>query len=130
MLLSQLIDDLATLPITGVKRQFAAPPTQVNTADMPLAFPRVPKGEVSVNTIGGGVRPSAWTVELVCVIEAAGQSTQPANFEATVELIDAINAALEAYAAVGPVDHWAIKQDIEGIGDAGYWVIVASVEAS
>lgn len=130
MLLADVVDDLATLPITGVKRQYSAPPQQVSTADMPLTFPRVPRGKVTVSTLSGLAASPMWAVDLVCVLEAAGQSTQPTNFSGAVGMIDAMNAALEGYAAVGCANSWEIRQDMEFIGDTAYWVLIASVEAS
>ena len=70
------------------------------------------------------------TCDLVIAVEAMGQNTQPANYAKALGVIDALQATLADEALGGVVDSWTMRLDAEQIGDAAYWVIVATVTGS
>jgi len=122
------VSALVGLTVTGVKRKFAAPPTQLNTADLPAMYPRIPQAaEGGLTAEGQGGWPRL-TGELVFVIEPIGQSRQPSNFAATVTMIDAINTTLRAATLTKSKHSWTVRR--EGVnlgGDTDYWALVATV---
>lgn len=119
---------LAGLTITGIKRKFPAPPTQLNTADLPAMYPRIPQaqeGGLTAEGQGGWPRIQG---ELVVILEPIGQSLQRSNFAATVAMIDAINATLRAAQLTKSKHSWTVRR--EGVnlgGDTDYWALVATV---
>lgn len=121
---------LASLPVTGVVKAYNAPPTQINTAQLPAQWPRLPSGETQIATMTGAAGLPSLTCDLVVAVEAYGQNSQPTNYAKALTIIDALQAALTAEALDGVVDSWAMRLEVEGIGDVGYWVIVATVTGS
>lgn len=119
---------LTDLTITGVTRVHDEPPHQLNTADLPAMYPRLPEQENEVISLGGTVGLATRTCELVFLVEPAMQNTNAANFAATVALVDAIETALTGL-SVGSIDRWTIRQETATFGDTPYWALVASVEA-
>lgn len=71
------------------------------------------------------------TCEYVVLVEAAGLSSLSANYTDSITIIDRVQAALKAEMAANLViDSWAIRMDIELIGDTPYWAIVVTVQGS
>jgi len=121
---------LAALPVTGVVKLYTSPPTQLTTAQLPAMWPRLPQGETQIVAMTGGTGLPALTCDLVIAVEVLGQNTQPANYAKALTTIDALQTALIAEALDGVVDSWALRLDVEQIGDTAYWVIVATVTGS
>ncbi len=93
--LAAYVADLAALTVTGVTRSYSAPPVQINTADLPCMYPRLPQlADNPVTACGQGGWP-IHTAELVIMVEPLGQNLQPTNFAAVLALIDALQAALQ-----------------------------------
>jgi hypothetical protein len=126
----EYVATLAGLTVPGVVKAYSAPPSQLSTAQLPAMWPRLPSGERAVVTLGNGVGLTTRTLDLVLAVEAAGQGTQPTNYSRALTLIDALDAALEAAAEDGTLDEWALRVDVEQIGDVLYWAIVATVTGS
>lgn len=121
---------LAGLIVTGVVKRYSAPPTQLSTAQLPAQWPRLPQGETTIASLGGEMGLPSFTCDLVVAIEVIGQNTQPANYAKCLAVIDAMQTALTTEALDGVVDTWTLRMDVEQIGDAAYWVIVATVTGS
>ena len=121
---------LAGLDVTGVVKRYGAPPTQLSTAQLPAQWARLPSGETAIASMGGQMGLPSLTCDLVIAVEVIGQNTQPANYAKALGIIDALQAALANEALGGVVDTWTMRIDGEAIGDAAYWVIVATVTGS
>lgn len=126
---ADFVGALGGMTVTGVTKKMTSPPRQVNTAQLPLLFPRLPRGESGAVTFTGaeGVRRVA--CDVVILIEAVGQSTMPTNFALALTLMDNLDAALATLATTNQnVDDWVIRQDAEALADGTqFWVLVATV---
>ena len=130
MTYTEYVAMLADLTVTGVTKRYPTPPTQINTAQLPAQWPRLPQGETTIASVGGQMGLPSLTCDLVIAVEAMGQNTQPANYSRALAVIDALQATLADEALGGVVDSWTLRLDAEQIGDAAYWVIVATVTGS
>lgn len=121
---------LAGLAVTGVTRRFNSPPSQLSTAQLPAQWPRLPVGETNVVTVSGGIDLPEITCDLVVVIEAMGQNTQPSNWTKAIGIIDAMHMTLTDEANNGILDRWTLRLQPEVIGETAFWVIAATVTGS
>lgn len=122
---------LAGLTVTGVKRKFTAPPTRINTADLPATYPRLPQGQEGPMTAEGEGGWPSLTCELVMIVEPLGQNLQPTNFAATLTLIDNLSTALRNTSLAKSKNRWVIRQQAVNFGtETNYWTLVASVTAN
>ena len=122
---------LADLTVTGIKRKARSIPDQLNPADIPYQFVRLPDGrEGPLTADGEGGWPNR-TVELVIVASPVGLSRQPTNHALVLTLIDALTTTLRAVAATNTISQsklsWEIRGEIDFIGDTEYWLIVAPI---
>jgi len=130
MTYTEYVATLAGLVVTGVVKRYTSPPTQLSTAQLPAQWARLPQGETTIASMGGQMGLPSLTCDLVVAVEAMGQNTQPANYARALAIIDALQATLADEALGGVVDSWQMRLDAEQIGDAAYWVIVATVTGS
>ena len=120
------INTLEALEVSGCTvRHSKGPPVKLST--LPAQFAQFPAGERRALHKGD----STWkrlTVDLVIAVEKAGQATQPINYEASIALMDALEAALEGLGVVGSiVPDWDIGLDEVTISGQRYWAAVATV---
>jgi len=127
---TEYVTTLAGLSVAGVVKTYTAPPTQMNTAQLPAQWVRLPSGETQVVTLAGGVGIPSFSCDLVIAVEAVSQNTQPVNYAKALALLDALQATLTTEALDGVADSWSLRLDSEQIGTAWYWVIVATVTGS
>lgn len=130
MSLATFAADIADMTVSGVVRKYTAPPDQVNHADLPCSYPRLPEAERETVTLTSETGLRSMAIELVVVVEAIQQGLNTVNFPAAVGLIDALDTALTTEAAAGVVDSWATRLDADYIGDTAYWLLVCRVEGS
>lgn len=121
---------VADLSVTGVTTALQSFPDQINTALLPLSYPRLPEGdEAQLTTDGEGGWPTM-TIERVFVVQPVMQSIDELNHAATLELIDNINAALRGV-AIGQIGKskikWSTRARIVPLGNTEYWGIVVRV---
>ncbi|HFD38537.1 MAG TPA: hypothetical protein ENJ31_01620 [Anaerolineae bacterium] len=126
---NDLVDGLGSLVVSGVTRRFEdGPPAKLNAADLPAQWVQMPTGEDAPISVA-----ETWPVrraELVIAVEAVGQSTNPANFAATVDLMDALSSALEGF-SLGTIDpQWDIRLDGVLVAGNAYWAAIAEVTVS
>ena len=119
----------SNLSVTGVTRSLAYTPSQVSTADMPLAFPRLPEIEVSTGPLSGDqFDVDTGTVEYVIVVNAHSQSTAAANYSTALTLTDNLLAALESSAESLGIQSVTMRHEYDSFGsDTPYLVLVATV---
>lgn len=119
---------LAALSVTGVTRNLTTPPASIETADLPAMWPGLPRGEeppFTFQTSGG------WpeiTCELIIAVEPIGQSTQSANYTATLSIMDALCTALRGAEIGRSLLRWTINTNVQVVvGSTTYWAVVATV---
>lgn len=129
------VDGLEGLTISGVVKQHTqGPPAAINSGELPCSWVQLPavSSEERGLAFGGGGREDRLRAEVVYAVEAYGQGTQPINFDATVDGVDNLTAALRGSTAhelaTGPLT-WQIRTDAVDVGKVIYWAVIASVEA-
>lgn len=124
------IADLATLSVTGVTRAYDHTPAQLNTADLPSLYVRLPSGENQSVTLTAlrGLRQA--TCEVVIAVEPVRQNRNEPNFATCIGLLDALEDAIAANALTWGIDSWSMRVEVDFIGDSDYWLIVAAVQGS
>jgi hypothetical protein len=121
---------VAGVSVTGVTTAYTSPPSQLNTAALPVSYPRLPELEREVIAFGYQAGLQSSTVEMVFLIEPIMQNLSSANFASMTALVDAIDTAYAANAATIGIDRWNIRQETSAYGETEYWALVATVEAS
>lgn len=124
------VSGVAGISISGVTRTYTAPPSTINTADLPASYPRLPGGENETATLTYGRGLHTAVVELCVVLEPVRQNTNSVNYSAALTMFDAIKTALTSNASTYGIDRWGIQIEIDRIGDVDYWQLVARVEGS
>lgn len=128
---ADFVDNISGMAITGVTRQYTAPPQQLSTADLPASYPRLPVADNQSVTLTHARGLLAVAAELVVVMEPYRQGTNVTNFGACVDMIDAIETAIAANASDYGIDRWNIALQIEEYGvDRPHWQLVARIEGS
>ncbi len=130
MTYTSFVNALASITVTGVKRQYTAPPSQLSSADLPAMHPQLPEHTQDVISIASNTGLFTAACELAIVIKANQQGTAAANFAECLTMLDALNNALIDNTSALNIDRWSMRQDGVTYGDTAYWTIVARVEAS
>lgn len=128
--LRAFVDALADLDIDGVRRKRKVMPTEINRADLPMSYVRIPDASRSTSTLSYGMDLRHGVAELVVVVAPMLTGTQERNFYATVDMVDAIADALVTNAAALGMDGYEIRSEEDTMSDVAYWALVARVEAS
>lgn len=127
---TSFIAALSGLTVTGVTRSYGEPPQQVNTADLPIMFTRLPAGDEAPIT---GQSNGGWPTlraDLVVLVEPYHQNKSSLNYAKALTLMDAMSVALRASdLAEGPT-RWSIETRLDGVGDVPYWMIIANVQTT
>ena len=125
------VNNIAGMSISGVTRQYTAPPQQLSTADLPASYPRLPIADNQSVTLTHGRGLLTAAAEIVVVMEPYRQSTNVVNFAACVTMIDSIETAIVANANTYDIDRWNIVLQVEEYGiDRPHWQLVARIEGS
>lgn len=121
------VESVANLSVTGVRRRHLSPPAQINSADLPLSFPRVPSQTFVRRTFEGA--DYTGLVELVVVVSPDTLNLKPNVFAEAVALVDNLNSA---FGALPVIDTWSVRLGAESFdgGATAYTVLVATVEGS
>jgi hypothetical protein len=127
-----MIAGLCALPVAGVKRVLDYQPTQANTADLPLLFPSLPRGEHRVATLTGGMDLPVMRVNLAILVEPTLQGRAEPTWEKCVALIDAQIETLDGAVLTVGVVGYSTRLEVYtfGAGDnaTAYWTLVTEVE--
>jgi hypothetical protein len=128
---TSFVGTLGGLTVTGVKKKYAFPPSQLDTAHMPCQFVRLPDSTTPIGTFSGAPQLDTVTAEIVIVIEPWAQSTNATSFALMLTMIDNLTAALKAeMAANQQINTWTISSRPTDVGTNEYWSLVATVEGS
>lgn len=129
---SAFVNSLEALVVSGVTRRLSSSsPQSLNSVDLPTQWVAAPSGNESAITSGAEGGWSSLKADLIIAYEAVGQDTGPANFVATVTMLDSVTTALRGATAIclGPL-RWDVKVAIVSVAGNTYWAIIASVEGS
>jgi hypothetical protein len=118
---------LATATVTGVTRQFTAPPAKLDTADLPASWPMLPSGTEGKMTFCSQGGWPQMTVDMIYALEPVGQSTGAANFTGTLALLDNLDTALRALRVGKSALTWNTSLQIVQIGNTAFWAVVANI---
>ena len=127
------VDLLEAMTVTGVSRNYTKGPPlgATGVADCPAKFIRYPSADEDRTTFGTQGGWPAFRTDVVIVVEPTGQNTAPANFDATVDMMDNLSEALRALTCIVKSKmRWNIRQTMEEVAGMQYWAVVASVEGS
>ena len=122
---------LANLSVTGVNRKYEYVPASLS--DMPCQWPQIPTGENPLITFEGSGGWPVMRAELVVVVEAVAQNTQPGNFAATLAMMDNLSTALRGVAAgtlAKSKPTFAIRMAIVTVAQTDYWAAIATVDVN
>jgi len=131
--LNAFVDGLEALVVAGVVRSYIhGPPSgAVSTADLPAMFVNGAEisgaGKMVFGSQGGtgGLR-----AQILILVEPVAQSRQPENFDAAVDMADALEATFIAQACgLGPLK-WSIRVTNEPLAEIMHWAVVADVEGN
>ena len=123
------VDALEALSVDGVKKTYTqGPPRSVKT--LPAQWVQLPSGAESA--VHKGVPARSWQTlraELVVAYEAVAQSTQPSNFDGTVDMMDDIADAISTVTGLGhTAPRYELRMEEVGVGGHAFWAVVATVE--
>jgi hypothetical protein len=127
------VDALEALSITDVKKQYTQGPpmAQPTNADIPAQYVRYP-GSDEVPIVFG--EQGGWPTlraDLIVLVKAVGLSTAFENFDATVDMMDNVAAALRNQACTTKSHvRWSLRQIIDTVAGQEYWAVLAQVEGS
>jgi len=127
------VDALEAVAITGVSRQYTQGPPlgSPGVGDCPFQYVRYPASDEIPLVFGEQLGWPTLRAELVVCIEPVGQSTGYANFDATVDMMDAVATALRALTCITKSHIRAsVRQAIDTVAGQDYWAVVASVEGN
>jgi hypothetical protein len=130
--LGALVATASALPVPGVKKASAFRPRQVNAADLPMLYTRLPGSARVTSTLSYAQGLRTATLEIVILVEFINLSTQAATDSLTVQLLDNLAMTLESNAAALGMDSYSLVTDEDTIGDGASPVqaIIATVEVS
>lgn len=125
------VDGLEALSVTGVVRQHTQGPPAgaTSTADLPAMFIHLPQisgaTKMTLGNQGGG---GSLEAQLIILVEPVAQNIHGVNWDATVDLADALETALiAAGCAIGGVLGWSIRVTNWAVAEVMYWAVVADV---
>jgi len=125
---ANFISTISGVAITGVT-SIDYHPLSIHTADLPMAFPKLPGGvrnyQTSTTCMGD---QKDRTCDLVVVMEPIGQDNQEPNFDATVAMMDVVETALDTLYTDGEyMFTYEISAGIEPVGEVPHWAVIASL---
>ena len=130
--MTELLDALEALSVTGVTKTFQGPPRKLDTAQLPakwVQLPTVEEGGMTFGTHGGWPTLRA---ELVIAYQAVGQDLQENNFQGAVTQLDRLLTAFRGVAPTGMGKshlEWEGRQDLVTVGEVPFWAVIAIVTA-
>lgn len=126
------VDALEALEVTGVVRRFTSGPPAGSTgvADTPAQYVRYPVGEEAPIVFGEQLGWPTLRAEIVILVEPVAQSTQPRNFDLSVDMMDNLSTALREATCITKsklrVGSIRIGEDL--VAGMSYWAVFATVE--
>jgi len=125
---ASFISTLAGVSVTGVTRSYDHEPIQVETADLPAKYVKLPGGGVNLETattcVGDGKTRSA---DVVVALEPIGQSNREPNWESVVAMMDYLETALDTL-YTSSLFVYTIASGFVTLGEVSHWAVTATCE--
>lgn len=126
---AQFVTALTGMTVSSGITKLTTTPNSLNTADLPLSYPRLPSGD------RGGEISTCWesgtskTMQMVYVQDAGGQNTAAANFVALVALADKIETAVQSLDATltSEILTYTLSSEASTMDTTDYWALVLTV---
>lgn len=129
--LGALVATAAALPVPGLNKQVAFRPRQINAADLPLLYTRLPGSTRTTATLSYGQGLRTGTIEIVILVQMLNLNQQSANDALTVYLLDNLSITLQEHAEALGMDSYTLATEEDTIGEErSVQAIVATVEVS
>ena len=127
--ISDFVENLSNLDVIGVHVREKFPPVSVNSADLPLMFPRLPStNSLPLTFTDQGGWPTL-RVDLVVLTKAVGEDVQEVNFTETLEMMDEIASALRTTTDLGNSKiTFRIYQTVIEVAGHDFWAVITEVE--
>ena len=130
---ASLVSSVSSIEVAGVQRRYTYTPESLGAADLPAQFVRLPDGSTGHAPTSCLEYQKERAIELVVCIEPANLETAQQNYADTVEMMDYIETALDAWIGaqlfsytistsgsapvyVGSTPYWAVIASINGVG--------------
>lgn len=125
---------IQALTVTGVTRHYDEPPTSLNTADLPAAFPLMPSGALGEKSLSCWASNKTRSMGYVVAIEPVGQDTQASNYGKLAAVMDNMEAAFDGLeksqgGSLANFIEYEMAAEIFEVSGKAYWAIVATVNA-
>ena len=126
---AQWLAGIQAMSVTGVTKTYSYPPTSLNTADLPAAWPH--QFDMSLNNIISSCSDlnKARTCNYFIALEPTPQSTQSANYETMIAMVDNLETAIQALTVMEFVT-FTIRSVIVTIAGGEYWGLEAVLTGS
>lgn len=126
---AQWLSGIQAMSVTGVTKTYSYPPTSLNTADLPAAWPH--QFDMNLNNIISSCSDlnKARTCNYFIALEPTPQSTQSANYEAMIAMVDNLETAIQALTVMEFVT-FTIRSVIVTIAGGEYWGLEAVLTGS
>ena len=121
-----------TIPGVKVKNE---PPRAINTADLPVGFPMLPRAELGGTTFSCLANNKTRSMQFVICLEAAGQGTQTQNYALLAPMLDSLESELDGLGFAGGgttaiwIDYTIVSGTVVDVAGVEYWAVVADVTA-
>lgn len=130
--LRTFVDGLEAISVTGLVRSYTQGPPSAKpaTADLPAMFLHLPQiaGATKLVFSEQGGR-GALQAQVIILVEPIVQNLQGTNFDASVDMVDALETTLIAATCdIGGVLGWTIRVTNWEVGGQMYWAVVADIE--
>lgn len=126
----EFVEDLHDLVIAGVTRAYSYPMIQVSTAELPVKFLGFPEIEQAVETFVSGLAQTTVTIELIVLISPALHGLNQANYDESIAIMDAMQAALKANSLQLGLNRWTISVATHQMGETVFWAVAGTLTAS
>ena len=130
--MNAFVDGLEALVVSGVVRSYThGPPSgAAGVGDCPAMFVHLPAMTGAPLVFGEGGGNGTLSAQVIILVEPVAQSRNPENFDAGVDMMDALEDALRgAECAIGKIASWNIRLTELEVAGIAYWAVIAQIEA-
>ena len=127
--ISDFVENLSNLDVVGVNRRYKHPPASVDSADLPVMYPRIPSTNSTPLTFTDQGGWPTLRADLVVLTRMAGEDTQSENFAETLAMMDEIATALRTTTNLGNSKiTFRIYQTVVEVAGHELWAVITEVE--